>query len=80
MRFQSTPPARGATPDMQELTAPDMFQSTPPARGATYEGRRARRSEEVSIHAPRAGGDTTFKLPRRTPSGFNPRPPRGGAT
>ena len=34
-QFQSTPPARGATP--REDTADDIlaFQSTPPARGAT---------------------------------------------
>ena len=34
-----------------------MFQSTPPARGATGPVRRDALRGEVSIHAPRAGGD-----------------------
>ena len=35
------------------------FQSTPPVRGATIRGYAVRRERGISIHAPRAGGDTT---------------------
>ena len=34
-KFQSTPPARGATAGKLICIAPNQFQSTPPARGAT---------------------------------------------
>ena len=35
-KFQSTPPARGATfPDKSCIFIDEVFQSTPPARGAT---------------------------------------------
>ena len=56
--FQSTPPARGATP----LTCTrgrfqSIFQSTPPARGATLPRSRTERKPAISIHAPREGGD-----------------------
>ena len=34
-KFQSTPPARGATTDTAAAAAKVLFQSTPPARGAT---------------------------------------------
>ena len=35
LRFQSTPPARGATLIAKALKKSCIFQSTPPARGAT---------------------------------------------
>ena len=34
------------------------FQSTPPVRGATRKGYKYLQSLNISIHAPRAGGDT----------------------
>ena len=54
------------------------FQSTPPARGATALAEESAAVSQISIHAPREGGDSvvfalTFKLIH-----FNPRPPRGG--
>jgi len=55
-----------------------MFQSAPPARGATPQPVAERSRPEVSIRAPRAGGDlipTVRAMPRTC---FNPRPPRGG--
>ena len=33
------------------------FQSTPPARGATYTRNQIINKSEISIHAPREGGD-----------------------
>ena len=39
--FQSTPPARGATPSRWWIASGTMFQSTPPARGATLRAHEA---------------------------------------
>ena len=36
------------------------FQSTPPARGATRAAAETERQNEISIHAPREGGDCMF--------------------
>ena len=58
MKFQSTPPARGATlcnPVRQRVL--DRFQSTPPARGATLVLPQRVVKGVISIHAPREGGD-----------------------
>ena len=56
--FQSTPPARGATPRRGCWYKWLTFQSTPPARGATGVDVSADDFQEViSIHAPREGGD-----------------------
>ena len=58
LEFQSTPPARGATAVRKEETHEETpFQSTPPARGATLMARFEFRGIEISIHAPREGGD-----------------------
>ena len=56
--FQSTPPARGATPLQSDSQRTQPFQSTPPARGATAVLPSQRQSPAISIHAPREGGDT----------------------
>ncbi len=57
--FQSTPPARGATRARHIRTElSERFQSTPPARGATDGVAELAINCLVSIHAPRAGGDT----------------------
>ena len=54
------------------------FQSTPPARRATHRRAHRPRADAVSIHAPRAEGDSAGSCTSiRIPS-FNPRPPRGG--
>ena len=57
MIFQSTPPARGATTETGTHTVTLTFQSTPPARGATNTDKRERLVTDISIHAPREGGD-----------------------
>ena len=56
-----------------------MFQSTPPRGGRPITDNAEDRLDLVSIHAPRAGGDTSSGL--SAPACdicFNPRPPRGG--
>src|ERR1017187_9087123 len=76
--FQSTPPARGATPWGLPVEAQQMFQSTPPARGATYPYGQRPSDGGVSIHAPPAGGDGHVPGWWFARIRFNPRPPRGG--
>ena len=80
LEFQSTPPARGATAVRKEETHEETpFQSTPPARGATLMARFEFRGIEISIHAPREGGDRGDSIVQvKCPADFNPRPPRGG--
>ena len=56
--FQSTPPARGATGHAGRAgRIRQKFQSTPPARGATDWTEEERYNPDISIHAPREGGD-----------------------
>ncbi len=45
-----------------------MFQSTPPAWGATSIGLKVGPIIDVSIHAPRVGGDRQFHLSYRASS------------
>ena len=77
--FQSTPPARGATHgDKAPQYHRTGFNPRPPRGGRLETVDALERFEQVSIHAPRAGGDPPSRslLPGR--KRFNPRPPRGG--
>ena len=60
--FQSTRPVRGATPRPAMSADFSAFQSTRPVRGATLAKMSKWRMAEISIHAPRAGRDTTINL------------------
>ena len=78
-RFQSTPPVWGATwMPWRNRHLPKSFQSTPPVWGATQSGRRRRPRRQVSIHAPRVGGDRLLRMGIPNGLRFNPRPPCGG--
>ena len=55
--FQSTLPVRGATNQLLNNVSCSSFQSTPPVRGATLRYTLPLRQIDISIHAPRAGGD-----------------------
>jgi len=75
--FQSTLPARAATPLVCTVPLIGSFQSTLPARAATVRAMNVKTSRIVSIHAARAGSD---RHAARSPQGrrrFNPRCPRG---
>ena len=78
--FQSTPPARRATGGRAFGLSLSLgeFQSTPPRGGRPGPRGMCRRRAHVSIHAPRAEGDSRWTAPARCPGSFNPRPPRGG--
>ena len=55
-----------------------LFQSTPPVWGATQEAVQARILYNISIHAPRVGGDSSASSTFSAIPHFNPRPPCGG--
>ena len=76
--FQSTPPARGATAENGSNNGLKLFQSTPPARGATRRGTGQLQVLDISIHAPREGGDCGVLQRTHWLLYFNPRPREGG--
>ena len=79
VKFQSTPPARGAT---QQIF--NRFIFLPISIHAPREGgdaslyRAVAVFSRISIHAPREGGDVSGHHGGVRPYHFNPRPPRGG--
>ena len=56
--FNPRPPRGGRLPASSRWSGHRPFQSTPPARGATPQTRRQIPCIEISIHAPREGGDS----------------------
>ena len=63
--FNPRPPCGGRQERAVKKFEEILFQSTPPVRGATTRSRRGvQPPEDISIHAPRAGGDAD------TPSGL----------
>ena len=78
-QFQSTPPAWGATTPLAPHHGNLRFQSTPPAWGATIICEDCTEDEEVSIHAPRVGGDISSQCSRDEEK-FQSTPPAWGAT
>ena len=52
-----------------------LFQSAPPVKGATALLSRIRGQCDVSIRAPREGGDISAGVCYCRRCGFNPRPP-----
>ena len=73
-KFQSTPPARGATFIPHPATWIRAVSTQAPARGATRRRRPSRRPRGVSTHAP--ARRATREQRRRWPASprFNPRP------
>ena len=78
--FQSTLPARGATPDQPGGGYRAPFQSTLPARGATGREHSQPDIADISIHAPREGSDHTIGRPSRRAIRFQSTLPARGAT
>ena len=77
MEFQSTRPARGATPSRTIQSSALLFQSTRPARGATFSCKSVFCPIDISIHAPREGRDVRPGSCTVRRTHFNPRAPRG---
>ena len=80
MRFQSTPPARGATFSLRLGRQQTLISIHAPREGGDLTDLQAKvDANAISIHAPREGGDMGQLCQRAGPPGyFNPRPPRGG--
>ena len=78
--FNPRPPCGGRQELLRLYYVNGKFQSTPPVRGATkHLGDITKINWDISIHAPRAGGDGARPLSDSQPSPhFNPRPPCGG--
>ena len=76
--FQSTHPLRGAT-RFNVLVGKQVgkFQSTHPLRGATWREYGGGRMDDISIHAPLAGCDSTARADHPLNRDFNPRTPCG---
>ena len=79
LRFQSTPPARGATRLQCFLRLFAGISIHAPREGGDIKlSTRSKPSSVISIHAPRKGGDLLTPPFPIDPQHFNPRPPRGG--
>ncbi len=76
--FQSAPPAWGAIHIVCLLDHLFTFQSAPPAWGAISNRSIPALIPDVSIRAPRVGGDQKGLSFLHSIRSFNPRPPRGG--
>ena len=80
-RFQSTPPARGATPvRLDELQVVDISIHAPREGGDRPPSRGRPAAPPISIHAPREGGDCTISPSSQVISSFQSTPPARGAT
>ena len=78
--FNPRPPCGGRLLPDEKSEPPRIFQSTPPVRGATCSANWAYRNVRISIHAPRAGGDSGGGGERRGAGRFQSTPPVRGAT
>ena len=79
LKFQSTPPARGATTSTNRDCSGWFYFNPRPPRGGRQEHRRQiTNGIGISIHAPREGGDYEGNWLQCVHYNFNPRPPRGG--
>ena len=79
VRFQSTPPARGATSPSGIAMVEGSFQSTPPREGGDLATVPTQPIAAVFQSTPPARGATlASRLNRSKSRNFNPRPPRGG--
>ena len=77
-KFQSTPPARGATnTSVRFQTKTADFNPRPPRGERPVAQPLVLCPVRISIHAPREGSDTYWKDKYSVKWHFNPRPPRG---
>ena len=81
LRFQSTPPARGATNHIdQGACASQNFNPRPPRGGRRNLPGLMATCICISIHAPREGGDHICKVANNLIKIFQSTPPARGAT
>ena len=80
MRFQSTPPARGATPNLDVNIGRLGISIHAPREGGDAELLHRIQDVEISIHAPREGGDIVHAGQGLIQQVFQSTPPARGAT
>ncbi len=80
LNFNPRPPRGGRRSALSKCLTIQGFQSTPPARGATSACGSAIGNIEISIHAPREGGDCFSPWLCLSRSVFQSTPPARGAT
>ena len=78
--FNPRPPRGGRRDWIILSTSACLFQSTPPARGATLRCPKAFSNRQISIHAPREGGDPHAIASYFGYLVFQSTPPARGAT
>ena len=76
-KFQSTPPIRVATRQIDVAMSSLKFQSTPPIRVATSVDGISVQVSQISIHATHTGGDRERHVHTNVEFDFNPRHPYG---
>ena len=80
LKFQSTHPSRGATPEICQFRIGQAFQSTHPSRGATDSATFRLNPNEISIHAPLTGCDLYTRIFSPPKLQFQSTHPSRGAT
>ena len=81
IRFQSTPPARGATSaSSSPIGVTTDFNPRPPRGGRPFDASNHYCIVDISIHAPREGGDCLFLRLILSLGIFQSTPPARGAT
>ena len=78
--FNPRPPRGGRPSSTSFMLSIQLFQSTPPSRGATTCTVGFHSPQNISIHAPLAGGDGFPQKFSCCPIGFQSTPPSRGAT
>ena len=78
--FQSTLPARGATPSDPARRSRERISIHAPRTGSDRSRRRGNTIRSISIHAPRTGSDETRRMMRRVDVEFQSTLPARGAT
>ena len=80
-KFQSTPPARGATFPFSDIpTTASYFNPRPPRGGRPAADMLLLPAPAISIHAPREGGDVSPPRDCSKDAEFQSTPPARGAT
>ena len=76
--FNPRPPCGGRRSIVRTFSSPSYFNPRPPCGGRRGGHQEQNDALDISIHAPRVGGDSSRRHRRSAGQYFNPRPPCGG--